>query len=181
MGHLIHDILYRVDWAAVSTVILTVITGYYAWNTRHMLRTGARQATAAERTLDILVEERQRQMDRHRAPLLSLVRSGNAALDRWAALDFDARKVTGDWPESRELELAELPTISAQMRTLHFPISEALLLVEKAIVHTRYALDEMITANTDEEFASRKATARSNLQELREAWVSAQAELASWQ
>jgi hypothetical protein len=180
MARLIHDVLYRVDWAAVSTVVLTVITGYYAWNTRHMLHTGSRQATAAERTVEILLGERRRQIEQSCAPLLSMVHRGYEKVARWSALDFDSLRKSGEWPESRELEFDELPTLIAQTRALHFPTSQALIAAEEAIVRARYELDEMITARGDEQFETRKDSAVRQLHELSEAWARAEAELAAW-
>ena len=181
MADVVDGVLYRVDWAAVSTVVLTIITGYYAWSTRQMLKATARQAAAAERTVDLLSGEQRRRLEQCRAPIQNGIKQGQSMVLQWLATDFQAWREPNSWPDSRELELGELAELIAQSRVLWFPLSQLLSRVDDQIVKARYAIDEAATAPDEEAFIECARVAREELLRLSDLWAEADREVTSWQ
>ena len=177
----VHQLLYQLDWAAVSTVTLAAITANYAHSTRQLLRATARQAAAAERTLEVLISERNRQLRQAQSPMAAAIREGRIVAERWLSLDFDAMRYSNVWPDSRDLELPELPQLVQRARSLHFPLAEALTAVEQAIINTRTAIDDMSAAGDDEAFFNGKNAVFHEIQTLVTAWHAAEAAMAEWQ
>lgn len=84
--NVVQAILYEVDWAAISTIVLTAITGYYAWSTRQILAATARQANAAEENVRLLLLERTGRVEQLVGPIRNVVDSGLSVATQWAGV-----------------------------------------------------------------------------------------------
>jgi hypothetical protein len=171
----------RIDWTALCTMLLTFITGYYAWRTTHILNATTRQAAAAEETLALLVKDRKERLQQLKAPLSAIITESLAMAEKWNSLDFSADgPAVGLW-DSRELEAAELLDLAVSARAQNYVVGKTLFNVDAQIVSARAAIDILTSTRHTKEFPERVTTAREAIRRLRDAWRSAEKAVLMWQ
>jgi hypothetical protein len=140
----------------------------------------ARQATAAEKTVEMLLNERRRQVEQWRAPIADVIRRGIQTAERWLALATDEMNHLSEIPDSRELEIEELPQFVTQMRSLYFPASQALAIVENCIIDARAVIDEVAHGGA-ESAGGALEEAKVAIERLQQALRAADEELHRWE
>jgi hypothetical protein len=134
----VHILLYEIDWGAISTIVLTAITGYYAWSTRQILGATARQANAAEENVRLLLLERTGRVEQFVAPVRNVVAEGLALAKQWAELIAAADASPSDLSA---LEPDGFFDCVALARSISFNLHDKLRHVQGRIVDVRVAYD----------------------------------------